>query len=81
MEAMEKGQSFTDDRGDTYTKVTENQTGGGGSQGYSYTPSQPRAVETKQYSHPAMGGKSITVGPRAGVMAERPRIGPNLKDR
>ena len=70
MEALDKGQSFTDDKGDTYTKVTENQTGGGGSQGYSYTPKDPKPVEDKQYSHPAMGGKSVTVGPRAGVMAK-----------
>ena len=70
MEAMEKGQSFTDDKGDTYTKVTENQTGGGASQGYSYTPKDPKPVKDKQYSHPAMGGQSVTVGPRAGVMAQ-----------
>ena len=38
MEVMEKGQQYTDDKGDTYTKVTDNQTGGGGSQGYTFTP-------------------------------------------
>ena len=71
----------TDDKGDTYTKVTENQTGGGASQGYSYTPKDPKPVKDKQYSHPAMGGKSVTVGPRAGVMAEKPRTGPDLTKR
>jgi len=81
MEALDKGQSFTDDKGDTYTKVTENQTGVGSSEGYSYTPSQPSAVQNQQYSHPAMGGTSVTVGPRAGVMAEKPRTGPDLTDR
>ena len=49
MEAMEKGQSFTDDKGDTYTKVTENQTGGGASLGYSYTPKDPNPVKDNQY--------------------------------
>ena len=81
MDSLSQGQSYTDDKGDTYTKVTKDKTGGEGSQGYSFTPSQPKAVENKKYSHPAMGGKSVTVGPRAGVMAEKPRTGPDLRKR
>ena len=70
MDAMEKGQSFTDDKGDTYTKVTDNQTGGGGSQGYSFTPKDPKPVEDKPYNIPG-GGGTVMVGPRAGVMAPK----------
>ena len=81
MDSLSQGQSYTDDKGDTYTKVTKDKTGGEGSQVYSFTPSQPKAVENKKYSHPAMGGKSVTVGPRAGVMAEKPRTGPDLTKR
>ena len=72
---MEKGQSFTDDKGDTYTKVTDNQTGGGGSQGYSFTPSDPKPVEDKPYTFTGSSGNTVTVpvGPRAGVMAPKPK--------
>ena len=75
MDAMEKGQSFTDDKGDTYTKVTDNQTGGGGSQGYSFTPSDPKPVEDKPYTFTGSSGNTVTVpvGPRAGVMAPKPK--------
>jgi len=71
MDAMEKGQSFTDDKGDTYTKVTDNQTGGGGSQGYSFTPSDPKPVVPKPYTPPGTNN-TVYVGPRAGVMAPKP---------
>ena len=70
MDALEKEQSLTDDKGDTYTKVTDNQTGGGGSQGYSFTPSDPKPVENKPYNIPG-GGGTVMVGPRAGVMAPK----------
>ena len=71
MDAMEKGQSFTDDKGDTYTKVTDNQSGGGGSQGYSFTSSDPKPIVPKPYQYPGMS-KPVYVGPRAGVMAPKP---------
>ena len=73
MEAMEKGQSFTDDKGDTYTKVTDNQTGGGGSQGYSFTPRDPKPVVPKPYTYPGTNN-TVYVGPRAGVMAPQPQM-------
>jgi hypothetical protein len=71
MDAMEKGQSFTDDKGDTYTKVTDNQSGGGGSQGYSFTSSDPKPVVPKPYTSPGTNN-TVYVGPRAGVMAPKP---------
>lgn len=71
MDAMEKGQSFTDDKGDTYTKVTDNQADGGGSQGYSFTSSDPKPIVPKPYQYPGMS-KPVYVGPRAGVMAPKP---------
>ena len=73
MDAMEKGQSFTDDKGDTYTKVTDNQTGGGGSQGYSFTPSDPSPPQDTNYTWTDSSGNTNTVpvGPRAGVMAPK----------
>ena len=70
MDAMEKGQSFTDDKGDTYTKVTDNQTGGGGSQGFRFTPKDPKPVGTVGYE---VGDKTIQVGPRAGIMSQTPK--------
>jgi len=73
MDAMEKGQSFTDDKGDTYTKVTDNQTGGGGSQGYSFTSSDPKPVVNQPYQYPGMN-KPVYTGPRAGVMAPKPQM-------
>ena len=63
MEALEKGQSFTDDAKDTYTKVTDTKTGGGGNQGFSFKSSDPKPVGDKTY-------KGIRIGPRAGVMAQ-----------
>ena len=73
MDAMEKGQSFTDDKGDTYTKVTDNQTGGGGSGGYSFTSSDPKPVVPKPYTAPGTNN-TVYVGPRAGVMAPKPQM-------
>ena len=73
MDVMEKGQSFTDDKGDTYTKVTDNQTGGGGSQGYSFTPRDPKPVVPKPYTYPGTNN-TVYVGPRAGVMAPQPQM-------
>ena len=73
MDAMEKGQSFTDDKGDTYTKVTDNQTGGGGSQGYSFQSSDPKPVVNQPYQYPGMN-KPVYTGPRAGVMAPKPQM-------
>ena len=80
MEAMEQGQSFTDDKGDTYTKVTDNQTGGGGSQGYSFTPSDPSPPQDTNYTFTGSSGNtvSVPVGPRAGVMAPKKQPPPGV---
>ncbi len=80
MQETKKGDTIVDkDTGDTYTKVTDNQTGGGGSQGFTFTSPDPKPVTPVNYE---VGGRKIPVGPRAGVMAPQPTpTGPNLTNR
>ena len=61
-----------DTSGDTYTKIQPKDRSEGGGTGYTFTPKDPKPVKDKQYAHPAMGGKSVTIGPRAGVTAPKP---------
>ncbi len=83
MQETKKGDTIVDkNTGDTYTKVTDNQTGGGGSQGFTFTPKDPKPVTSVDYEVGGVGGKKIKVGPRAGVMAPQPTpTGPNLTNR
>ena len=74
MQETKKGDTIVDkDTGDTYTKVTDNQTGGGGSQGFTFTTPDPKPVTPVNYE---VGERKIPVGPRAGVMAPQPPQGP-----
>ena len=84
MQETKKGDTIVDkNTGDTYTKVTDNQTGGGGSQGFTFTPKDPKPVTTKDYQNPFGNmDRAVKVGPRAGIMAPQPTpTGPNLTNR
>ena len=64
---LKQGESYTDDSGDTYTKVTSNdRSGGGGSQGFTFTPSKT-STSTKTY---ARSGTTYGTG-RGGTAAAK----------
>jgi len=63
MDAVQPGQDVTDDQGNTYTKKDDGQ-------GFVFKAKDPKPVTTKDYEIP--GGRTVQVGPRAGVMAPQP---------
>ena len=63
MDAVQPGQDVTDDQGNTYTKKDDGQ-------GFVFKAKDPKPVTTKDYKIP--GGRTVQVGPRAGVMAPKP---------
>ena len=63
MDAVQPGQDVTDDQGNTYTKKDDGK-------GFVFKAKDPKPVTTKDYKIP--GGRTVQVGPRAGVMAPQP---------
>ena len=63
MDAVQPGQDVTDDQGNTYTKKDDGQ-------GFVFKAKDPKPVTTKDYEIP--GGRTVQVGPRAGVMSPQP---------
>jgi len=64
MDAVQPGQDVTDDQGNTYTKKDDGK-------GFVFKAKDPKPVTTKDYKIP--GGRTVQVGPRAGVMAPKPK--------
>ena len=68
---LKQGESYTDDSGDTYTKVTSNdRSGGGGSQGFTFTPSKT-STSTKTYANRRPGGYTGSTAGRGGTAAAK----------
>ena len=67
MEQLDKGESIRDSSGDTYTKVTSNdRSTGGGSQGFSFTPRDPKP----SVSQKTQGGRDYGTG-RGGTSSKK----------
>ena len=85
MEQLDKGESFTDNSGDTYTKNTsDDRSTGGGSQGFSFTSKDPKP----SVSQKTQSGKDYGTG-RGGTASKQQEMkkrdtrpsGPDLRTR
>ena len=70
---LKQGESYTDDSGDTYTKVTSDNRSGSSGQGFSFTPSKNN-TNTKTYANKRRGGYTGSTAGRGGTAsAKRPK--------
>ena len=71
---VEKALSDLDTSGVTYTKIEPKDRSTEKGTGYTFTPKDPKPVTSKTYQHPSMD-RPVQIGPRAGVMAPKPKSG------
>ena len=68
---LKQGESYTDDSGDTYTKVTsDNRSGDDRGQGFTFTPSKTSS-STKTYENRRRGGYTGSTAGRGGTAAAK----------